>query len=92
MPVTGTQSLEAGGTDDAAAAPRWLPWDPASGGVKTLILDAGYENLEIIMSDMEFNGESVEQSLKNSFPPEIWEKAFEYVEENQLNLQSLEKR
>jgi para-nitrobenzyl esterase len=87
MPVPGKAAL----TADSGRAPVWLPWTPGN-GPKTLLLNADYTDLKLGMSEMEFTQSSVDRSLKENFPPEIYRKALDYVDENQLNLESLEKR
>ncbi len=87
MPAAGKETL----TADFGRAPVWLPWTPGT-GPKTLLLNAGYTDLKLGMSEMEFTQSSVDRALKENFPPEIYRKALDFVDENQLNLESLEKR
>lgn len=87
MPPSGNEALTAG----PVQAPVWLPWTPGN-GPKTLILNADDAVPRLEMSEMEFTHSSVDRALKEAFPPEIYRKALDIVEENQLNLESLDKR
>ena len=88
MPVAGKAPLKA----DIEEAPAWLAWDSGPKGLKTLILNAGFNGLEILMSDLEFTHKSVNTSLRENFSNEVYRKALDYVDENQINLESLQKR
>jgi para-nitrobenzyl esterase len=72
-----------------AGRPSWLPWTNEDGGPKSIILDAGRQDLRIRMSNTEYTDEYVKKNLRSSFSEAIYKKTLDYIEEYEVGLESL---